>query len=106
LPGALKKPQLPLRGELWIDRETFQIWREDQPAHRAAARAMSRRETVFDYAPSDFGNTCAEGNNIIENSVRKILKTENSAWWKTGESVFDYSKFRKTNVEVQILDEP
>jgi hypothetical protein len=43
---------------------------------------------------------------FIDNSVKKISKTEEFAAVKNARVVFDYSKFRKTNVDVQIIDEP
>ncbi len=106
LPGALKKADKFLRGKLWIDRETFQIWREDRQLTVRTAQPIVAQETVFEYAPSEFGILVPKKITFIDNSVKKISKTDEFAAAKNARVVFDYSKFRKTNVDVQIIDEP
>jgi hypothetical protein len=106
LPGALKKADKFLRGKLWIDRETFQVWREDRQLTVQTAQPIVAQETVFEYAPSEFGILVPKKITFIDNSVKKISKTDEFAAVKNARVVFDYSKFRKTNVDVQIIDEP
>ena len=107
LPDALKKADKFLRGKLWIDRETFQVWREErQLTVQTATAPIVVQETVFEYAPSEFGILVPKKITFIDNSLKKISKTDEFAAVKNARVVFDYSKFRKTNVDVQIIDEP
>jgi hypothetical protein len=106
LPGALKKADKFLRGKLWIDRETFQIWREERQLTVQTGAPIVAQETVFEYAPSEFGILVPKKITFIDNSVKKISKSDEFAAVKNARVVFDYTKFRKTNVEVQIIDDP
>ncbi len=107
VPGEFKKADKFLRGKLWIDRETFQIWREErQLTVQAATAPIVAQETIFEYAPSEFGILVPKKITFIDNSVKKISKTDEFGAVKSARVVFDYTKFRKTNVEVQIIDEP
>lgn len=106
IPGALKKNDKFLRGKLWIDARTFQLWREERLLIvQTAAAPLVAIETTFEYAPSEFGILVPKKISLLENDFKKIPKTENFTVVKNMQVNFDYSKFRKTNVDVQILDD-
>lgn len=107
LPGALKKSDKFLRGKLWIDAKTFQIWREErQITVQSGAVPLIAQETVFEYTPSEFGILVPKRITFIDNNLKKISKSGDYNAVKASKVEFGYSKFKKTNVEVQIIDEP
>jgi len=107
LPGALKKNDKFLRGKLWIDAKTFQIWREErQVTVQSNAVPLIAQETVFEYTPSEFGVLVPKRITFTDNRLKKISKDGGYNAVKDAKATFDYSKFKKTNVEVQIIDEP
>lgn len=106
LPDDLKKADKFLRGKLWIDAETFQLWRDESQLVVQTAAPLVVQETIFEYAPSEFGILVPKKITFLDNKIKKISKTENFEAKKNARIVFDYSKFKKTNVDVQIIDEP
>lgn len=107
LPGALKKNEKFLRGKLWIDAKTFQIWREErQVTVQANSTSLIAQETVFEYASSEFGILVPKRITFTDNNLKKISKDNNYSAVKDTKVTFDYSKFKKTSVEVNIIDEP
>jgi len=104
LPGSLKKSDIFLRGKLWIDAQTFQIWREERQIAVQTAAPIVAQETVFEYQPSEYEILVPKKITFTENSIKKNNSNEFTATKNTRVS-FDYSKFRKTNVDVQILDD-
>lgn len=106
LPGALKKNDKFLRGKLWLDAQTFQIRREERQVIVQSNNApLVALETTFEYAPSEFGILVPKKIIFTDNRLRKVNKDNFNAV-KDAKVTFDYSKFKKTNVEVQIIDEP
>ncbi len=106
LPGELKKRDKFLRGKLWIDAATFQIWREERQIVAQTAEPIVAQETIFEYAPSEFGILVPKKITFLDNNIKKISKSDEFRAVKNARVVFDYSNFRKTNVDVQIIDEP
>ena len=106
LPGSLKKTDTFLRGKLWIDAQTFQIWREERQLAVQTATPIVVQETVFEYAPSEYGILVPKKITFTENSIKKTDNNNEFSAMKNTRVNFDYSKFRKTNVDVQIVDEP
>ena len=106
LPGSLKKTDTFLRGKLWIDAQTFQIWREERQLVVQTAAPVIAQETIFEYQPSDYGILVPKKITFLQNSIKKADKDNEFTALKNTRVNFDYSKFRKTNVEVQIVDEP
>ena len=106
IPGELKNNDKFMRGKLWIDKNTFQIRREERELTvKTNAETLVALRTVFEYAPSDFGILVPKKISLLENSIKKASKkSDNFAAVKNTAVSFDYSKFRKTNVEVQIED--
>jgi hypothetical protein len=105
LPGSLKKTDAFLRGKLWIDAQTFQIWREERQLAVQTAHPIVAQEIVFEYQPSEYEILVPKKIVFTENNIKKAGDNEFAATKNTRVS-FDYSKFRKTNVDVQIIDEP
>ena len=102
LPDWLNKSNVFLRGRLWIDAKTFQIWHEQR---ELAARTENGSDEIvllrseFDYHPSDFGILVPK--KIVFTYfairtkgplVRTVLDTK---------ATFEYSKFSKSDVEVE-----
>lgn len=105
VPNDLKKTDKFYRGKLWIDAETFQIWREERQLTVQTAVPIIVQETVFEFAPSEFGILIPKKITFLDNNVKKIAKGD-FAPVKNERVVFDYSNFRKTDVDVKIIDEP
>jgi len=106
LPGLLKKTDTFLRGKLWIDAQTFQVWREERQLAVQTAAPIVVQETIFEYQPSEYGILVPKKITFTQNSIKKADKDNEFSALKNTRVNFDYSKFRKTNVEVQIVDEP
>lgn len=106
IPGALKKNDKFIRGKLWIDKNTFQIWREErQLTVQTANTPVVAIESIFEYAPSEFGVLVPKKISLLEYEIKKAGKTEDYSTVKNMMVNFEYSKFRKTNVEVLISDD-
>jgi len=103
LPGSLKKEGVFLRGKLWIDAKTFQIWREEQELTAQIAQPLVVLSTIFEYQTSDYGIL------VPKNIVLTVYnaKKDGSKYYTVKDTTigFEYSKFRQTNVDVKILDE-
>lgn len=106
LPGSLKKTDTFLRGKLWIDAQTFQIWREERQLVVQTAAPIVAQEIIFEYAPSEYGILVPKKITFTENNIKKTDSNNGFNAIKFTRVNFDYSKFRKTNVDVQIVDEP
>jgi len=106
VPGALKKSDKFLRGKLWIDAQNFQVWREERQVTLQIAEPIVAQETIFEYAPSEFEILVPKKITFRDNRIKKISKSDEYGAVKKAVVVFDYSKFRKTNVDVKIIDEP
>ena len=105
IPGALKKNDIFLRGKLWIDKNTFQIRREERQLTVQTATPLVAIETTFEYAPSDFGILVPKKISLTENDLKRVSKSDEFTANKNIRVDFDYSKFRKTNVEIKIEDD-
>jgi len=106
IPGALKKSDKFLRGKLWFDKNTFQLWREvRQLTVKTSTDPLVVIESIFEYAPSEFGILVPKKISLLENEVKKAGKGEDYTAVKNMMVNFEYSKFRKTNVEVLISDD-
>ena len=92
-----------LRGKLWIDALTFQVWKElrvltVQPEGLSAAAVFS--ENTFEYGSSDFGVLTPKK---IAYTQFRIDKKESVAQ-KEAAVIFDYENFTKPHVEVKSAD--
>lgn len=103
VPGDLKKNDVFLRGKLWIDAQTFQLWREERELTVQSSTPLVLLSTTFDYQTSDYGILVPKQINFVSNVLRK-----NSGQYAAAKDLtvnFDYSKFRKTEVDIKILDD-
>lgn len=104
IPGELKKTDIFLRGKLWIDANTFQIWREERALTARVNDPVVLLTNNFEYQSSDFGILVPKTITLtIYNAKKETGDRYNSL--KDSNFNFEYSKFRQTNVEVKILDE-
>jgi hypothetical protein len=105
LPGALKNSEVLLRGKLWIDAGNFQLWREEREVTVQADAPVVVLETIFDYQPSEYGILVPKQIVWTAYDVKRNSKENRFESVKETRVVFDYSRFRKSNVEVVITDE-
>jgi hypothetical protein len=105
IPGALKKNDVFLRGKLWIDKQNFQIWREERQLAVQTAIPIVAMETILEYQPSEFGILVPKKISLQTNIIKKKSKENEFTAVKDSKITYDYSKFRKFNVDVKILDD-
>lgn len=105
LPGALKKSDVLLRGKLLIDASNFQLWREEREVTVQSAAPVVVLETTFDYQPSEYGILVPKQIAWTAYSVKRNSGENRFYSVKESRVVFDYSRFRKSNVEVIITEE-
>ncbi len=106
IPGALKRNDKFLQGKLLIDKNTFQIRRDERRLTvDTNTNPLLAIEIVIEYAASDFGILVPKTVSLLENEIKKIPKSDEFAAVKNTVVKLEYSKFRKTNVEVQISDD-
>ncbi len=104
VPGELKKTDALLRGKLWIDAKTFQIWREERELVARNTDPVMLMSSIFEYQPSDFGILVPK---MISMTIYNAKKEKGDKFNSLKDSSigFEYSKFRQTSVEVKILDD-
>ncbi len=105
LPGSLKKNDVFLRGKLWIDKQNFQIWREERQLAVQTTTPIVAMETILEYQPSEFGILVPKKISLQLNNIKKNSKENEFTAVKDTKVIYDYSKFRKFNVDVKILDD-
>jgi hypothetical protein len=105
VPGALKNADKFVRGKLWIDAKTFQIRREENELTVQAQEPVVLLSSIFEYQPSDYGLLVPKRIFVTFYDLKKQKGDGKFAAVKDTSVNFDYSKFRQTNVEVQILDD-
>lgn len=103
LPGSLKNADALLRGKLWIDAQTYQIRREERELFVQSGSPVVIMSNTFEYQPSEYEILVPKQISLVTNTIRK--KGDNYTPGKDAKITFDYSKFRKSNVEVVILDD-
>jgi len=105
LPKQLKNADVFLRGKLWIDAKTFQIWREERELTVQADNPIVILQTSFDYQTSDYGILVPKQISLIANEVKKGAAKNQFTAVKDMKVDFAYSRFRKSDVDVKILDD-
>ena len=105
VPGALKNSDKFVRGKLWIDAQTFQVRREEQELTVQAQEPIVVISSIFEYQPSDYGLLVPKRIFVTSYDLKKQKGDGKFAAVKDTSLNFDYSKFRQTSVEVQIIDE-
>ncbi|MGI8554891.1 MAG: hypothetical protein ACR2LT_00825 [Pyrinomonadaceae bacterium] len=107
VPGALKNSDAFLRGKLWIDKQTYQIRRENRELTvQADGQPLVILANDFNYQPSDYGILVPKQISVTTNLLKKDKETDRYQAVKDTTVTFDYSKFRKTNTDVKVLDDP
>jgi len=93
-----------LRGKLWIDARTFQLWREEsevivQP--NVIRNPLTAQTNTFEYQKSDFGILVPK-KIIVQSYFIKIKnKGEEVIHFLQTRATFEYTKFTKSDVEVK-----
>ena len=108
LPKSIDKATVFLRGKLWIDAQTFQVRREEREVtgnvKNFSDRLVFFREE-YEYQPSDFEILVPKK---IVYTYFKIKTDDDNPGVSTVPEVratFEYAKFRKSRVEIKILDD-
>ena len=105
LPGSLKKKDKFLQGKLWIDAQTFQILREEREIVVQASSPLVMQKAVFEYEPSKFEIFVPKKIIFTDYDVKKGASKNDLIPYKFAQVIFDYSEFKKTDVEIEILDD-
>ncbi len=105
LPGSLKKKDKFLQGKLWIDAQTFQILREERDIVVQASSPLVMQKAVFEYEPSRFEIFVPKKIIFTDYDVKKGASKNDFIPYKFAQVTFDYSEFKKTDVEIEILDD-
>ncbi|HQU85077.1 MAG TPA: hypothetical protein PKY59_18190 [Pyrinomonadaceae bacterium] len=102
VPSSLKKEELILSGKLWIDAKTFQILREERNIVPKSNDLLILHTTNLEYAPSEYGILVPKTIALTFFDAKK--QNNNLSMIKDTVVNFDYSKFRKTETDIIILD--
>lgn len=105
VPNDLKKTNLFLRGKLWIDAKTFQLWREERELVARAEDPVMLLSNAFEYQPSNFGILVPKTISMSIYNAKKEKGGDKFTSLRDMTMKFEYSNFRQTNVEVKILDD-
>jgi len=105
VPSSLKKAGVFLRGKMWVDAKTFQLWREERELTAQIENPLVLLRTEFEYQPSDFGILVPKQISLEQYNVKKSSQKNQSVAVRNTKVDFEYSRFIKTNVEVKILDD-
>ncbi len=105
VPGFVKKAGVFLRGKLWVDAKTYQLWKEERELTAQTKIPLVILKTDFEYQPSDFGILVPKQIGLSEYLIKSGSKKDEPTTIKAGDIKFIYSKFSKADVEVKILDD-
>ncbi len=105
IPGSLKNNDTFLRGKLWIDAKNFQLRREEQELTVNTPAPLALLTAGLEYQSSNYGILVPKTISLTTYELKKQKSDGNFVPIKDTSVNFDYSKFRQTNVEVQILDD-
>lgn len=105
VPGDLKKSDPLLRGKLWIDKQTYQIRREQRELTVQDVEPLVLLVNDFNFQASDYGILVPKHIIVTTNLLKKDKDTDRYRTIKDTSVSFDYSKFKKTNTDVKILDD-
>lgn len=105
LPGSLKKTDKFLQGKLWIDAQTFQLVREEREVTVQTSTPIVAQKTEFEYEPSQYEIYVPKKIIFTEYAVKKGKSKNDFTTVKATQVTFNYSEFKQTNVEIEILDD-
>jgi hypothetical protein len=107
IPKNLRNSDVLMRGKLWIDAQTFQIWREEREVTVGAPNPVVLLATTLEYQPSEYEILVPKRISLTANELRRNSKANQYTAVNDTRVTFDYSKFRKTETDVKIIeDEP
>ncbi len=104
-PGSVRELNALLRGQLWIDAATFEVWREKreltvQPDGTAAPLTVI--ETDFAFQKSDAIGITPKKIVLTDYALKK--KNNELSVQKETQATFEYTKFSKSDVNVKSGD--
>lgn len=105
IPGSLKKTDKFLQGKLWIDAQTFQLVREEREVAVRTSTPIVAQKTEFEYEPSQYEIYVPKKIIFTDYAVKKGENKNDFTSVKAAQITFDYSEFKRTNVDIEILDE-
>ncbi|MEO6590255.1 MAG: hypothetical protein ABIP06_13230 [Pyrinomonadaceae bacterium] len=105
LPGSLKKTEKFLQGKLLIDAETFQLLREEREIAVQMPTPLVAQKTVFEYVPSKYEIYVPKRITFTDYNFKKGSNKNNFTTSRAAQITFNYSEFKRTNVDIEILDD-
>lgn len=105
IPGSLKKNDKFLRGKIWVDAKTFQVWREERELIVQTSEPVVLLNTIFVYQTSDYGILVPKNITLTSYDLNKRKGGNGFEAIKDSTVNFEYGKFRQANVEIKILDD-
>ncbi len=103
LPKSVKRSDLRLFGTIWVDVETYRIRKEERGVYFDAEKSVPLLTERFEYADSEFGILLPRSISLVFNELKR---KDGKYTIRSHDSVlFEYSNYRKTNVEVKISDD-
>ena len=103
LPKSLRNSDVFMRGKLWIDAKTYRIWREERELTIQAPNPVVLLATTLEYHPSEYEILVPKRISMVTNELKK--KDNQYTAVNDIRLTFDYSKFRKTETDVRIIDD-
>lgn len=104
IPKSHKKDDLILEGKFWLDSKTFQILREERNIVNKTGEPLVLHSTSLEYQLSEYGIYVPKTIIMTFFNAKKMKDTNRYSMIKDAVVSFDYSKFRKTETDVIILD--
>jgi hypothetical protein len=104
LPGSIRRSNIYLSGQLWIDAETFQLRRESRELTAQTENPVRLLTGEFEYQPGQYGFLVPKRILLVNYDLKHVKKNSLPAVEGT-QVIFEYSQFTKTNVEVKVLDD-
>lgn len=105
LPGKLKSAEVSLRGKLWIDAQTYQVRREVREVTVQTPTPVVAQRTELIYQPSSYGILLPKQIILTDNNLKKVSNGDQYEPISNTKVTFDYKNFRKTDVDVKIIDD-
>ena len=105
LPKSVNNSEVLLRGKLWIDTKTLQLWREERELTAKTENPLVILKTDFEYQPSEFEILVPKQISLVQYRIKKSEKGSPLSVVKDTQITFSYSKFRKAASDVQIIEE-
>lgn len=105
VPDEYKNTDIFLNGKLWIDKQTYQIRREEREVTIQSSTPIIALSTEFDYQQSDYGILVPKQIMLMSNKIKRDKETDQYRAVQDVKVTYAYSKFRKINTDVKVIDE-